>query len=86
MELKEQFYIAKRVKKVIESCTNYEQMNNARNYLNLFFQRFSTPSKLSKGVTTFEADQSTVKLYNNLFNIWEKKIVELNEIENETGI
>lgn len=74
MELKEQFYVAKRVKKVIESCNTVDQLEGARNYLNLFFRKFSTPSVNSYGMEVVEADHSTIKLYNNLWTIWEEKM------------
>ena len=73
MELKEQFFVARRVKRVIESCDNIEQLEGARNYLNLFFKTFSKPSGTLLGALTMEADQSTVKLYNNLWDIWKEK-------------
>ena len=41
MELKEQFFVARRVKRVIESCDTIEQLEGARNYLNLFWSVFS---------------------------------------------
>lgn len=77
MELHNQLEVAKKVKKVIESCENMDQLNSAREYLNLFFKQFSSPliSKTFDGIV--EADQSTVKLYNNLFSIWEKKVAQI---------
>ena len=74
MELHEQFYVARKAKKVIESCTTTDQLKVARKYVELFFKTFSTPSHSFFGFTdTFEADQSTVKLYNNLMQIWIEK-------------
>ena len=77
MELHSQLEVAKKVKKVIESSENLEQLNAARQYLNLFFERFSQPTDLRSSFRTVKADPSTIKLYNNLFNIWEKKVAEI---------
>lgn len=83
MELHDQLEVAKKVKRVIESCENMDQLNSAREYLNLFFKQFSTPLT-SKTITNIvEADQSTVKLYNNLFSIWEKKVALVCELDIE---
>jgi len=79
MELHNQLEVAKKVKKVIESSENLEQLNAARQYLNLFFERFSQPANLRSSFRTVKADPSTIKLYNNLFSIWEKKVAELPE-------
>ena len=79
MDLHEQLHAAIKVKRVIDSCKDLEQLNAARQYLNLFFQRFSDPANLTSSFKTVKADQSTVKLYNNLFNIWEQKVAELPE-------
>lgn len=68
-----QLKIAKKAKKIVESCTNEKQLGNARNYVNLFFERFAFPKKETKIGTVYEADQSTVKLYNNLIEIIEQK-------------
>ena len=74
MELHEQFYIARKAKKVIESCTTVDQLNVAKKYVDLFFKTFSTPAYSPFSFTgTVEADQSTVKLYNNLMQIWIEK-------------
>jgi len=74
MELHEQFYVARKAKKIIESCTTVDQLKVARKYVDLFFKTFSTPTYKLFGFTeTYEADQSTVKLYNNLMQIWIKK-------------
>lgn len=78
MELKEQFYVAKKAKRVIESCTSIEQLKGAKTYLNLFFSTFTEPTNSSfLFVNTVKADQSTIKLYNNLMEIWVKKNNEL---------
>lgn len=81
MELKEQFFIAKRVKKVIESCDTVEQLEGARNYLNLFFKSFSVPSGNLFNSEVVEADQSTVKLYNNLWDIWKEKRNKFSDVD-----
>lgn len=73
MELKEQFFVARRVKRVIESCDTIEQLEGARNYLELFFKAFSKPTGTFLDSFTVQADQSTVKLYNNLWVIWKEK-------------
>lgn len=73
MELKEQFFVARRVKRVIESCDTIEQLEGARNYLELFFKAFSKPTGTFLDSFTVQADQSTVKLYNNLWIIWKEK-------------
>lgn len=77
MELKEQFFIAKRVKKVIESCDTVEQLDAAKNYLNLFFRLFSEPYKKD----LMYADMSTIKLYNNLLDIWEERRNQFSDID-----
>jgi hypothetical protein len=77
MDLHEQLHAAIKVKRVIDSCKDLEQLNAARQYLNLFFQRFSYPANFRSSFRTVKADQSTVKLYNNLFNIWEQKVAEI---------
>jgi hypothetical protein len=77
MDLHEQLHAAIKVKRVIDSCKTLDQLNNARQFLNLFFQRFSQPGNLRSSFRTVKADQSTVKLYNNLFNIWEQKVAEI---------
>jgi hypothetical protein len=78
MELKDQFYVAKKAKKVIESCNSIDQLNSAKNYVNLFFNSFTTPdTSIFSFNGTVKADQSTVKLYNNLMEIWVKKNNEL---------
>lgn len=81
MELKEQFFIAKRVKKVIESCDTIEQLEVAKNYLNLFFRLFSEPYKMDSRFETVTADQSTIKLYNNLLDVWEDKRSKFSDID-----
>jgi len=77
MNLHEQFHVAIKVKRVIESSETLEQLNAARQYLNLFFERFSQPTYLRSSFRTVKADPSTIKLYNNLFSIWEKKVAEI---------
>lgn len=77
MNLHEQLHVAIKVKRVIESCETLEQLNAARQYLNLFFERFSQPTYLRSSFRTVKADPSTIKLYNNLFNIWENKVAEI---------
>jgi hypothetical protein len=78
MELHQQFYVARKAKKVIESCTSTEQLEGARKYINLFFSTFTTPAYSPFSFTgTVKADQSTVKLYNNLMQIWIEKNNEL---------
>lgn len=74
MKLADQFYIAKKVKRVIESCTTIEQLEAAKKYLDLFFNMFTSPdTSIFSFNGTVKADQSTVKLYNNLMQIWVKK-------------
>ncbi len=82
MDLHQQLHVAIKVKRVIDSCETLDQLNAARQYLNLFFQKFSEPYNLKSSFRTVKADQSTIKLYNNLFNIWEKKVAELPENSN----
>ncbi len=77
MDLHEQLHAAIKVKRVIDSCKDLEQLNAARQYLNLFFQRYSQPAITRSSFRTVKADQSTIKLYNNLFNIWEQKVAQL---------
>lgn len=79
MDLHQQLHAAIKVKRVIDSCETLDQLNAARQYLNLFFEKFSQPAKTKSSFRTVKADQSTIKLYNNLFNIWEKKVAELPE-------
>ena len=79
MDLHQQLHVAIKVKRVIDSCETLDQLNAARQYLNLFFQKFSEPYNFKSSFRTVKADQSTIKLYNNLFNIWEKKVAELPE-------
>lgn len=64
---------AKKAKKVIQSCIDEVQLEGARNYVNLFFERNAIPYKDTKLGTVYEADASTVKLYNNLVTLLEKK-------------
>lgn len=71
--------IAKKAKKVIQSCVNEKQLGYAKNYVNLFFERNSTPYKETKLGIVYEADASTVKLYNNLIDLLEKKQKQLNK-------
>lgn len=73
LDIKIQLEVAKKAKRIIESCVNEIQLDNARNYVNLFFERFAFPVKDTELGTVYEADHSTVKLYNNLINILEKK-------------
>lgn len=70
MRLHEQFPIAKKVKRVIESCETYDQLEASKIYMELFFKMFSTPVKNSSYI---EADQSTIKIYSNLLEIWNKR-------------
>ena len=74
MELKEQFFVARKAKKVIESCTTVKQLEGAKKYVDLFFNMFTTPAYSPFSfIGTVNADQSTVKLYNNLMQIWVEK-------------
>lgn len=81
MNLHTQLEIAKKVKKVIESCESKEQLDVARNYLNLFFKKYTIPAKGKYRLKVVEADHSTVKLYNNLFKLWEDKSKLYRELE-----
>lgn len=71
--------IAKKAKKVIQSCVNEKQLGYAKNYVNLFFERNSIPYKETKLGMIYEADASTVKLYNNLIDLIEKKEKQFNK-------
>ena len=81
MDLHQQLHVAIKVKRVIDSCETLDQLNAARQYLNLFFQKFSEPYNLKASFRTVKADQSTIKLYNNLFNIWEKRVAEVYSLD-----
>jgi len=65
--------VAKKAKKVINSCINLHQLGHAKEYINLFFVKYSTPIKHKTVGIIYEADASTVKLYNNLISTLEKK-------------
>ncbi len=73
LDTKLQLKVAKKAKKIVESCMNEKQLGNAKNYVNLFFERFAFPKMETKIGTVYEADQSTVKLYNNLIDLIEEK-------------
>lgn len=73
LDTKLQLQAAKKGKKIIESCITEKQLGYARNYVNLFFERFAFPKQDTKLGMVYEADQSTVKLYNNLITLVEKK-------------
>ena len=73
MDIQRQFEIARKVKKVIESCNTQIQLEGARTYLNLFFQRYTKPSGKFLGKQTIEAEQTTVELYNDLHSLWSEK-------------
>lgn len=85
MELHNQLEVAKKVKRVIESCENLDQLNSAREYMNLFFKQFSSPLTPKTFTNIVEADQSTVKLYNNLFSVWENKVGQICDPETLRG-
>lgn len=81
MNLHTQLEVAKKVKKVIQSCESKEQLDAARGYLNLFFKHYTLPVESQYSLKVVEADQSTVKLYNNLYKIWEDKSKEFSNFE-----
>ena len=76
---------AKKVKKVIDSCTTYEQLGKARNYTNNFFTKNSTKVEEPQLGTVYEADQAVIKLYTNLTKLIEEKEHTLKLVLNKQG-
>ena len=56
----------KKAKDVIASCDDFRQLHGAKRFMNLFFRKYSTPSKNN----TYFADDMAVDMYNRLQKLY----------------
>jgi hypothetical protein len=62
-----------KAKKVIDSCTNQEQLKNAQRYCNNFFTQFSKTVSLNPQKRVIKADQISHSFYNELLRLIKEK-------------
>lgn len=56
----------KKAKDVIASCDDFRQLHGAKRFMNLFFRKYSIPSKNN----TYYVDDMAVDMYNRLQKLY----------------
>lgn len=65
----------KKAKDVIASCDDFRQLYGAKRFMNLFFRKYSEPSKHN----TFYVDDTAVEMYNRLQKLYYVRKYQLNQ-------